>query len=351
MAPPFGELIYSPNYDLINHSEQNNPESAPLFGRDHELYYYCDYALYLDLLGAAEAYNSYQYPYWPYPTVGAGTYNSNGFTAGLFECLGYDTANDGLFPYNTFDSLVGWSRPVPIQYNPQYENDSNICGMSSESYAQKVGELKKKQKKSNDGDKPRPYMSEETSPLIRACERGELSDVRSIMREKGQLQTVSKYGYTPLIVAASHGRFEVVKYLVAQGAGIDERDLNGLTTPLIAAAGSGSSETVKFLLEKGAKINGRGDYGINPFAAAILGGHNKVAQVLAEAGADPDAPVEQATPLMIAVQYGSYDLVKTILAAKPNLSKRYKNGETALDMARKARQTQIVDLIEQNKKL
>lgn len=330
--PPWGNLLYEPDVDLG--SARDNPETAPLGSMDG--HYNCNYALFLDLSGAATTYQAHPFAYFPIPSLTSDSFNSNSFIAGLFVPLGYNTNDEAVFDA-AYVSSIGWERPVPIFYIPQYLNDWTICGMSSTAM-RNAGETRKQQPVSR-------RVPEEDPPFIAACKRGDLEQVRSMMTGGRQVNVVNRYGYPPLIVAASNGRLDIVRFLVERGADVNEQDKKRRTTPLIAAAAAGNSEIIKFLLKRGAKINGKGDYAVSPFAAAVLGGHNEAAKVLAEAGADPDAPVLGETPLMIAVSNGSVELVKTILAASPDTNRRSENNETALDIAKKLNLPRVISLI------
>lgn len=68
------------------------------------------------------------------------------------------------------------------------------------------------------------------------------------------------YGNTALMIAAWHGRLDLVKYLVEQGACCNQQDFNGYT-PLIKACIKNYPEVAKYLFDKtDRKIHCRYDY-------------------------------------------------------------------------------------------
>jgi ankyrin repeat protein len=93
-----------------------------------------------------------------------------------------------------------------------------------------------------------------TTPLARACERGNMEQVRTAWEEApSELNQADHGGYTPLQKAALEGHAEVVQFLLDKGCRTDcfstvERD-----TPLIDAVENGHLDVVKILLKGGVK--------------------------------------------------------------------------------------------------
>src|SRR5208337_763668 len=97
---------------------------------------------------------------------------------------------------------------------------------------------------------------------VRLCDEifnGNLPQVKSLL-DKGADPDIKQClnGMTPLMVAASFNHTEIVKELLAQGAGVNDIDKNG-STALMAAADKGNVESVNILLDSGAYINARDD--------------------------------------------------------------------------------------------
>ena len=66
-------------------------------------------------------------------------------------------------------------------------------------------------------------------------------------------------GDTPLIIASQKGKINVVKLLLAAGAGVNQTKTNGMT-PLWAASGNGCTEIVRLLLEQPITLNKSKEY-------------------------------------------------------------------------------------------
>jgi hypothetical protein len=73
-------------------------------------------------------------------------------------------------------------------------------------------------------------------------------------QHSSELDARNAQGLPPLIVAASTGRLETIKSLLAQGAGMDATAADGRTA-LIAAAQNGQIDAVRVLIAAGANLN------------------------------------------------------------------------------------------------
>ncbi len=97
---------------------------------------------------------------------------------------------------------------------------------------------------------------------------------------------------------------------------VDERSADGFTA-LHLAAFFGRTDAVRFLLARGADPNlwATGDLIVQPLHSAVAGGHEEVARLLVEAGAEVGtAQREGYTPLMGAAQNGLAATVALLLA-------------------------------------
>src|SRR5437016_12543166 len=88
---------------------------------------------------------------------------------------------------------------------------------------------------------------------------GSLYRVRCLHFAGARINTRSNLG-TPLFLAVSEGKLDVVRYLLDQGANANARESSG-GTPLAEAAYYGRVEVIKELLLRGANINAIGNHG------------------------------------------------------------------------------------------
>ncbi|KCB44987.1 ankyrin repeat protein [Bordetella hinzii 5132] len=183
------------------------------------------------------------------------------------------------------------------------------------------------------------FMKELDKKLIEAATIGDLPEIRSLIERGADIHVDDG---KPFVVAAEHGRLEVVKYLASQGAHIntrsdleDRRDRALLTASgnghlevveflvsagadihfhrdciLRWAAGNGQLEVVKFLIDKGADIHASGPRG-DTLKEAAENGHLKVVRYLVEKGANIHASENRA--LKKAAGNGHIDVVELLL--------------------------------------
>ena len=93
---------------------------------------------------------------------------------------------------------------------------------------------------------------------------------------------------SPLYIAVKHGRLEIAKYLVSQGADLNTRDKRGKSL-LHEAASLGDLEQVKFLISKGVDINVKDKNDSCPLHDAAEHGNLEITKYLIYHGADVNA--------------------------------------------------------------
>ncbi len=121
--------------------------------------------------------------------------------------------------------------------------------------------------------------------LLSAAERGRCKTVVELLDSGTNVDTRRKgEGSTPLIVACAKGHTEVVKALLAKGADVNARNVNGWTA-LMAASANDHLEEVALLLDRGAEVNSRHAYGHTALKLARQKNHTKIVNLLLRRGA------------------------------------------------------------------
>ncbi|TKS89498.1 Ankyrin-3 [Collichthys lucidus] len=128
----------------------------------------------------------------------------------------------------------------------------------------------------------------------------------------------SKNDITPLHVASKRGNSNMVRLLLERGAKIDARTKDGLT-PLHCGARSGHEQVVEMLLDRGAPILSKTKNGLSPLHMATQGDHLNCVQLLLH----HDVPVDDVTndyltALHVAAHCGHYKVAKVIVDKKAN---------------------------------
>ncbi len=105
------------------------------------------------------------------------------------------------------------------------------------------------------------------TPLMIAAIEGDLPLVKTLVTKNKAM--VDHIGWTPLHYACTKGHLDVAQFLIANGAMVDSRSLNG-TTPLMMAVQSGNEQLVKLLLDKGADLELKNQLGLTAIDIADI---------------------------------------------------------------------------------
>jgi ankyrin repeat protein len=145
-----------------------------------------------------------------------------------------------------------------------------------------------------------------------ALSKGHREMALFLIERRAPLDTLEYLGQTLLHRAARGGDPELIRLLVARGLDVNARDAYQ-DTPLRDMMGKGKPEAVEALIEAGANVNAVGMNGYTPLLTAVYYNHVSIVEMLLEAGADPTIP--------------------------------NRDGETALDLARK-KHPELLKLLE-----
>jgi outer membrane protein assembly factor BamB len=87
--------------------------------------------------------------------------------------------------------------------------------------------------------------------LFEAARAGDIPRIESALAQGAAINATSRYNVTPLIFAASNGRLEAVKLLVARGADVNAQDSFYRSSAAMMALGNGHIDVAVFLAQNG----------------------------------------------------------------------------------------------------
>jgi ankyrin repeat protein len=151
--------------------------------------------------------------------------------------------------------------------------------------------------------------------LLQASHGGFLEKVKALLEVGADERSAGRDGWTPLIWAVRKGHLHVVAYLLDRpGTDIETQTAEGLKA-LDVACNSGHLEVAKLLVRAGARVNPQTSNQYGALAEAAYGGHLQVVKYLVEeAGADARrAGPDGRTPLIWAAEMGHADIVAYLL--------------------------------------
>jgi ankyrin repeat protein len=167
---------------------------------------------------------------------------------------------------------------------------------------------------------------------------GDLERVKTLLAaHPGLVHGNASWVETGIQAAAQTGRVDIVEYLLAAGAALD----------ICTAAMLGQRDQVAAFLQKDpGQSQARGAHGIPVMYFPAIRGHQEIAALLLDNGADINAGAGGNTALHGAVLFGQVEMVRWLLEHTANPGLLDYNGKTALELARGNGQTAIAELLE-----
>jgi ankyrin repeat protein len=172
-----------------------------------------------------------------------------------------------------------------------------------------------------------------------AAQNGSGPMLELLLKSGGKADTATEGGETPLMTAARTGNVDVVRALLARGAGVERADERRGQTALMWAAAEGHAPVVQALVDAGAAVGTRLPSGLTALLFAVREGRRDVVRVLLRAGADVNdtvppvqgkrrgyggrLPPVGASALLLAVTNAHYQLAADLLdaGADPNAAR------------------------------
>ncbi len=178
------------------------------------------------------------------------------------------------------------------------------------------------------------------TPAVHAAEAGDAEVFRLLEEAGAKVREVDRQ--LLFAGAAANGRLATVRSLLDGGGDVHSRDWIGLTA-VMAAAREGHADVVEFLIAAGADVN-EDINGTTALEYALARGHEEAVLVLIEAGAEVNITdsYDGETPLMEAADKRKLRVVVALLAAGADPRAKDDRGHTALDTARMREEPGII---------
>ena len=188
------------------------------------------------------------------------------------------------------------------------------------------------------------------SPVADAAMRGDLDEVRELLRSGADVNAPQGDGLTALHWAADNGDAALAGVLVYAGANLRPLTRNDAYTPMHMAARGGHAGVITLLVEAGADpAVATSRTGVTPMHLAAKAGSGEAIRALATGGAQVDARDHQwgQTPLIFAAGFNRLVAVNTLieLGADVSLTENVLHMPTryAVDRAARAARNEVLE--------
>ncbi|KAG5852551.1 hypothetical protein ANANG_G00063620 [Anguilla anguilla] len=178
--------------------------------------------------------------------------------------------------------------------------------------------------------------------LTAAAGRGKLDVCRFLLEQGAGVQQVNRRGVSPIFSAVRQGQGQITELLLQHGADVNTSDKQGRTLLMVAAC-EGHLNAAEFLVSKGAELTSVDKEGLTPLSWACLKGHKNVVQYLVEKGTVINHTDKNGrTPLDLAAFYGDAEIVQYLVERGAVIEHVDYSGMRPLDRAIGCRNTSVV---------
>ncbi|KAG5323469.1 ANR17 protein, partial [Acromyrmex heyeri] len=165
------------------------------------------------------------------------------------------------------------------------------------------------------------------------CASGHEEVVRVLLDSGADVEDHNKYGFTPLMEAASAGHIHVAKVLLEHKNDINTRSNKFQKTPLTLACFIEPAEMLRLLLETDTNQEYKSYEMHAALIAASINGHMEVARLLLDSGAQVTMTNSSETPLTFAASRNLVNLAQLLIERGANIEEVNGDGYTPLMQA------------------
>ena len=183
------------------------------------------------------------------------------------------------------------------------------------------------------------------TPLMNAALNGNVQVVKSVIKRGADPSLMDNRGWNTLHYAAQGGDTDIISLIHTHLPNIDSKTREG-DTPLMLAALCGKLHAVKWFLEKGATVACECNRGWNTLHCAAKGGDTDIISLIHTHLPNIESKTgEGYTPLMVAALAGKLHSVKWFLEKGAIVACEDKTGRNALHQAAQGGDTDVISLI------
>ncbi len=183
------------------------------------------------------------------------------------------------------------------------------------------------------------------TPLTLALANGNVALTTRLLKAGADPKTTRWNGETSLMIAAGAGSVEEVKLLLDAGLDVNAAESEKGQNALMWAAAEGHPDVVELLIQRGADVNAATKGGFTALAFATMKNDSASVRLLIKAGADPSNALPDKDKTKMLLLAAAYDSTQAALAlldggANPNVADR--RGRTPLHIAAQAGSLELV---------
>ncbi|KAK9732317.1 Ankyrin repeats (3 copies) [Popillia japonica] len=185
--------------------------------------------------------------------------------------------------------------------------------------------------------------------LMLAASKGRSDFVRELLAHDADVNAEDADNWTALLCASKEGHLDICLQLIEHGAEIEHRDMGGWSA-LMWATYKGYNDIAELLLENKADVNAHGNYHVPSLLWAAGRGHLRIVELLVAHGAKVNMGDKYGTTALIwASRKGNADIVKLLLRAGSNVDTAGMYSWTALLVATQGNHEEVVNLLLEHK--
>jgi ankyrin repeat protein len=184
------------------------------------------------------------------------------------------------------------------------------------------------------------FQNPDNNPYVDALNKNDLAMVQVLAQQHVDPNVPNASGDNALAMAASHGKTEFMKAMIAAGADANFHNpvpgRRAGMTPLMYAVMSRSLPAMQALADAGARISEREAQGLTPLHIAAMNGSTEGIGFLIGRGADVNAHTQgyrYETPLMFAAQYNKPEVIDMLVKAGADINVLDRYKKNAIDYA------------------